>query len=595
MDNKVSIDITGKDDTGTAWASVEAKSKAFQALMDQTTRKEIAAHQAVSNAESQHLKTAKLLADTEEVLSMKMDKTGTEAETAASKFGLLAGAGGGGGMAALIAGGVALSPVLTALGVGFGGLGLAALSVIKNQKLMAQTLAPLKTDYQAFVKALQPTILKDFNAAITAARPLLRAIEPVAKATGDALAQVLGQIGAEFRSGEFQHFFSFLAATAGPDLRLVGQDFVDLTRTLPPLIESLQPVAVAMLKVTDGAAKLTSAAESGTKATFHAARGVDSWTQSLTNHIPGARAVNDSISWWQQHIQGYFSGTEQAATATRHLGQSAMTTATAVKNLTTALQGQISALLTAQGNQVTWRQAQQAATQAIKANTGSLDSNKASALTARQAIIQSTGAAIAYANSQVMLHHNVKAASQIINDQIAYLQQHAGHSQFAAQEVLALVTSESKLPKSVTSKIRVDTTTAAYAIAGIQRQLSILNGEVVTTYVSTQFVAPVSGAQGKIRRASGGITGAAGGGARSGLTWVGEHGPELVSLPAGSMVHSNPDSQRMAAAGGGTGRVVLEFSRAGSSDFEKFMITAIQKWVRVRGGGNVQVAFGDAT
>lgn len=45
----------------------------------------------------------------------------------------------------------------------------------------------------------------------------------------------------------------------------------------------------------------------------------------------------------------------------------------------------------------------------------------------------------------------------------------------------------------------------------------------------------------------------ASGGPASGLTWVGEEGPELVNLPTGSHVYSNPQS--MAMAGGGTSTV----------------------------------------
>lgn len=49
------------------------------------------------------------------------------------------------------------------------------------------------------------------------------------------------------------------------------------------------------------------------------------------------------------------------------------------------------------------------------------------------------------------------------------------------------------------------------------------------------------------------IGGRAAGGWASGLTKVGERGPELVNLPAGSFVHSNAESQRMSmAAIGGT-------------------------------------------
>ena len=50
------------------------------------------------------------------------------------------------------------------------------------------------------------------------------------------------------------------------------------------------------------------------------------------------------------------------------------------------------------------------------------------------------------------------------------------------------------------------------------------------------------------KKASGGIVGAAAsGGLRGGLTWVGEHEPELLDLPVGSRVWSGPDSRRKAA------------------------------------------------
>ncbi|MEV7140770.1 phage tail protein [Streptomyces tauricus] len=48
------------------------------------------------------------------------------------------------------------------------------------------------------------------------------------------------------------------------------------------------------------------------------------------------------------------------------------------------------------------------------------------------------------------------------------------------------------------------------------------------------------------KKAAGGIIGAASGGIRSRRTWVGESGPELLDLPPGARVWSNPDSQRMA-------------------------------------------------
>ncbi|MDX3515874.1 phage tail protein [Streptomyces caniscabiei] len=86
-------------------------------------------------------------------------------------------------------------------------------------------------------------------------------------------------------------------------------------------------------------------------------------------------------------------------------------------------------------------------------------------------------------------------------------------------------------------------------------------------------------------KAAGGIIGAAaGGGPRGGLTWVGEQGPELVRLPYGSMVHSNPDSRRMAAAGSGGGAPVVVNLSIGGRDFGQLWIDTGRKQVKAYGG-----------
>jgi len=85
--------------------------------------------------------------------------------------------------------------------------------------------------------------------------------------------------------------------------------------------------------------------------------------------------------------------------------------------------------------------------------------------------------------------------------------------------------------------------------------------------------------------------GYAAGGTGTGLAMVGEHGRELIRLPGGSTVHSNPDTERMMSTGAGT-NVTVSFDSSGQSAFEQFMLTTIRKFARVQGGGNVQQAFG---
>jgi TP901 family phage tail tape measure protein len=93
------------------------------------------------------------------------------------------------------------------------------------------------------------------------------------------------------------------------------------------------------------------------------------------------------------------------------------------------------------------------------------------------------------------------------------------------------------------------------------------------------------------RKASGGIVGmAASGGVRGGLTWVGEHEPELLDLPVGSRVLSGPDSRRMAGASRGRSEPVVIEIRSSGSEIDELFLKVFRRIVRVR-GGNVQLVL----
>jgi Transglycosylase SLT domain len=170
-------------------------------------------------------------------------------------------AGLGTGMVALIGAGVALSPVIATLGVGFGGLGLAAYSVVKNTKLMGPILAPLKQQFSQFSESLQPEVLGAFNAGVHIATGLLHDIQPVAAATGKAFNTFLGQVDQMFRSGEWQSFFGWMAREAGPDIKLLGTLFVTAANDIPPLVTALQPLAEGLIAVATDAFRVVSGIE----------------------------------------------------------------------------------------------------------------------------------------------------------------------------------------------------------------------------------------------------------------------------------------------------------------------------------------------
>lgn len=94
--------------------------------------------------------------------------------------------------------------------------------------------------------------------------------------------------------------------------------------------------------------------------------------------------------------------------------------------------------------------------------------------------------------------------------------------------------------------------------------------------------------------AHGGIKGAADGATSSGMTLVGEYGPELVDLPPGTSVKSNPDTMRIMSGGGGgntTGGQVPVVLNVDGRLLVEVLADPIRNYVRSY-QGQVQNAFG---
>ncbi|MGW6747646.1 phage tail protein [Streptomyces sp. NPDC055006] len=93
-------------------------------------------------------------------------------------------------------------------------------------------------------------------------------------------------------------------------------------------------------------------------------------------------------------------------------------------------------------------------------------------------------------------------------------------------------------------------------------------------------------------KATGGIIGAATGGARGGLTWVGEHGPELTRLPFGSRVYPAHTSRRMAADAAGPSAPIMVVLQLDGQTLARHLVDPLRGEVRRVAGGNVQRALG---
>jgi hypothetical protein len=138
------------------------------------------------------------------------------------------------------------------------------------------------------------------------------------------------------------------------------------------------------------------------------------------------------------------------------------------------------------------------------------------------------------------------------------------------------------IPKTVTTKVTTNTTQARNTLYALDSLITrVTRGRVIPVYASAPNV--------RESRASGGIVGHAdGGGPRSGSVLVGESGPEIVDLPPGARVHSNPDSQRiLSPTGSGMGNnsaPLVIMLQIGDRPLGELIVDPLRKIVRARGG-----------
>jgi hypothetical protein len=299
--------------------------------------------------------SAKVTADTDD-LSRGITRLGGDV----GKLGNLA-------MPALVGSLVALSPQLITVGFGTAGFGAALIGTLKPladaagktgglrahmdeldtaQQGAARSLLSLGGEFKDFQKALAPQVFGVFNAGLRIARHLMGDLLPVSRATGDALGQLLNRVDAEFQSGTWQQFFNWMATHAAADIRQLGDVIITLIHNLPQLLRALQPIGSTLLTLANDAAqvigplsKLIELSERSNKAQLDAAKSTDNWAEAWTNKwIPGARAVNDSISRDQELLRGWLGLSDDSGKSTRKLGDSVKNLAPKLDNMAASVQ-----------------------------------------------------------------------------------------------------------------------------------------------------------------------------------------------------------------------------------------------------------------
>jgi hypothetical protein len=149
------------------------------------------------------------------------------------------------------------------------------------------------------------------------------------------------------------------------------------------------------------------------------------------------------------------------------------------------------------------------------------------------------------------------------------------------------------VPRSKQAKVRAEISQLQRKIRQAKAAVASLHGKTVT--VRTNYVSTLSKNhfyKVPLMRASGGFVGAAaGGGPRSNRVMVGEQGPEIVDLPPGSRVRSNPDTRRIMGQGRGGGGLIHLTVNLGNERLGDLMIDPLRKTIKRR-GGNVQAVLG---
>jgi hypothetical protein len=449
-------------------------------------------------------------------LAVSLDSLSKKSEDATGSIGSkLGGLASPSGMGALIAAGVALSPVLTTVAFGVGGFGLAAAGAVApivkaagatgglranmatlgpEQQILAKSILGLGKQYDAFSKSLQPEVLSVFGKGIQIAGNLMHDVQPIAAATGKALDSMLGAVDKEFQSGTWQKFFAFMAKTAGPDIKLISDNFIGLLDVLPGVLTQLQPLATALLKVTDAGFKVIGFLDKthillpvlgasiglflggpvgaliggfiglgseAIAANDHLAKMPPQFTRigggihALTPQFARFGASAEGAATASDAMAGGLQATGQQATAVK---QPVFNLATAVDTLTASMDKNIGSVLTLQGDEDAWRLSLLAADKQLASNSAGLRGNSKDALDNKEAVRQTTVSVLTFADDQLKLGGNLHAASGRIADQIAWLQKHGDKSKFARDEIHALRVEEDKLKDQIKQRLLVSAT-----------------------------------------------------------------------------------------------------------------------------------------
>lgn len=264
---------------------------------------------------------------------------------------------------------------------------------------------------------------------------------------------------------------------------------------------------------------------------------------------------------YQNALDAAASGNAKTADSAQKLTQSVNEQREAVDKAADALLGQRDSM---RGLEASYDDA----TEALKKNGKTLDIGSEKGRANQAALDDIASAAKKAAKATLDQGGSQAQANAIMSTARARFVATATAMGMSAAQARTLANRLFAIPKNTTAKVNVNTGTANAALDRLRAKLFSIQG--LTADINAGSLGHGKG----VYKASGGIVGqAATGGVRSGVTMVGEHGPELVKLAAGSQVHSNPDTMRILSdlSGG--------FAKAADSGTSAAMVAAIDRLI----------------
>lgn len=422
-------------------------------------------------------------------------------------------------------------------------------------KGMAGELAPLTRGLEGFVDKFIPGFVKGLKAA----EPVLRTIANELPGLGEDISEMFESL-AEDPDGAVMGM-KFLIDVTGDALVMIGDVSAALSHTYEDFV-----------RWGAGAADLID-----TMFGWLPLQGdmVHANTQEWRDQVAALDEAKGPAAQFKSDLDGVADSAEDAADE--------------MKQLADAIDDALGNVMNQAEGALRWKQVQADLVAELAKGERTLDENSQAGRDNVEMMHEAANVAIRIRDSNLQMGMSLDEVNRQFDEQLEWLR----HTLYGFIKNKAavddFVNSLKSVPHDVTAEIRYPGLLEAISAA---KELRALLGTSIRASVEVGDVYGAGGGSYVSGRKHGGISGAAGGGARGGMTWVGEEGPELVKLPFGSTVYPSGTSQAMASGqmgggAGGTTYVVIDIQ--GTDDDQR---RRIQQMVEVYGDGNVQVAFG---